>query len=80
MSYPIVTDIIRRVQNEDGIMLDVRPNPEAPEFGVVLTNRGDKDSEEYSGKVDIAFSTEYAKEIGQALIDCAREIEEKRNG
>lgn len=73
MSYPIVTDTIRRVQNEDGETLDIRPWPEAP-IAVALMNSGDK-SEAYFGKLELALNPKFARQVGQALINCANEIE-----
>lgn len=77
MSYPIATDVIRRTQNKDGKCLDVRPWPEAPE-AVALMN-SDKASEEYFGRIELAMSTESARQLGRALIACAEEIERAQN-
>lgn len=74
MSYPVETDVIRRVQNEDGETLDIRPWPDAP-IAVALMNSGGDKSEAYFGKLELALSPKFARQIGQALINCANEIE-----
>jgi hypothetical protein len=74
VNYPIVTDVIRRVQNKEGKCLDVRPWPEGPSF-VTLTNEGDEQSQEYFGALDITLEPEFARHLGRALIACADEIE-----
>ena len=77
MNYPIVTDIIHRIQNDQGKCIDVRPWPEAPSC-VALMN-SNKDSQEYFGNLELAMDTKFARHIGQALIACADEIEKKKD-
>ena len=74
MTYPIASDTIRRIQNEEGLSLDVRPWPDGPDW-VALMAEGDK-NEQWFGKVNIAMKPEFAKLLGEALIKCADELSE----
>lgn len=72
MKYPIVSDTIRRIQNEEGKTIDVRPWPDAPEW-VALIVEG-KENEEWFGQVNIGMKPEFARLLGEALVKCANEL------
>lgn len=77
MSYPVVVDKIRRIQDQSGHTLDVRPWPDGPN-SVGLMNSS-KESEEYFGGVEVVMDPEFARLIGQALIECADEVQGQTN-
>lgn len=79
MSYPVETDTIRRVQNEDGYTLDIRPWPDAPDTTVALMNSSSNTSKKYFGTIEVVMNTEFARQIGEALIQCADELDESKN-
>jgi hypothetical protein len=78
MSYPIATDIIRRIQNEGGHTLDVRPWPDGPDF-VCLMNSSDE-SAEWFGRIELSMEPEFARRLGRALIACADELDKALRG
>ena len=73
MSYPIETDTIRRVHDKKGMALDVHPWPEDP--SAVALGNANRNSVYYFGRIDLAMDTEFARQIGLALIACADEID-----
>lgn len=75
MTYPVACDTIRRIQNEDGMCLDVRPWPESPD--VIALMNSNESSREYFGNIEISMSPEFARELGLALLKCADEIKFK---
>jgi len=78
MKYPIITDTIRRIQNDEGMTLDVRPWPDSPTNSVAIMN-SDEWSEEWFGKIELPMDTQFARLLGEALIKCANEIEESKS-
>lgn len=73
MSYPISCDTIRRIQNNEGQTLDVRPSPDAPDSWVSIMTNG-KDGNEWFGFNEISMKPEFARLLGEALIKCADEL------
>lgn len=73
MSYPICTDKIYRIQNEEGRTLDVRPSPDGPDF-VALMVVGEE-NEDWFGKLNLPMCPEFARQLGKALIECSKDVE-----
>jgi len=65
------------VKNENGACLEICPNPDAPDFGIVL-HSPDKKSEEWFGKVNLILSPDECRTLGSALVEYA-DIFDKRN-
>lgn len=66
------TEVIRRVwYKEEGVCLEIGDYAEAPTSLEVRTV--DDDSKRWFGDLSLAISPEYAKQLGQALIDAAKD-------
>lgn len=69
------TDIIRHVYDDKGNYLIVRPWPDAPDIPVIMT---DEISKEHFGLLNLLLpSTDFARALGNALINCANELDEQ---
>lgn len=68
----VVTDVVRRIWTEQ-VAIDVQPD----EVEMVLVQTKDKEAEEYFGKIEFRLAPEVARALGQAMIDCANELEKK---
>ena len=71
--YPAKTDVIRRVQNNDGEKLDICPWHD--DRSLVVLKNSDPESAKYLGNIELFMFPAFAREIGKALIACADEIE-----
>jgi len=73
MTHDVETEVIRRIYiNTEGVYLEV--GPDADGLGLVeIRNSGSKPSEEWFGKVRFSVEPEFAKQLGQALLDAAGE-------
>lgn len=69
-----VTDILRRVfEGGEGASILVQPCEDGLLVGVKTYD--DDTSKDYFGKVDFEFGPDMARAIGQAMIECANEID-----
>ena len=70
--FNIGTEVILRVQNRDGISLDVVPG-DIP--NIVVVKNTDQISEDYYGPINFGMEPELARHLGRALLNCADEVE-----
>lgn len=70
------TDIIHQVYDESGNFLQIRPWPDEASL-VVLNTVKHKGSEGFFGVTELVMAPEFAREVANALISCAQEIESK---
>lgn len=73
MANDITLETIRRIQNSDGEMIDVKPYPEGPEW-VFICNT-DETSKEYFGEINLIMEPKFARLLAEALLKCADEVE-----
>lgn len=73
------TEHVRRIGHADyeGRFLSVCPGPDAPEVLVMLYADG-KENADYFGPIRLECNSEFMRAIGQALIDCANELEKDK--
>lgn len=68
------TDIIHQVYDENGHFLQVRPWVDDA-GAVALQTINHKHSQEMFGLIELTMTPDFAREIAQALIRCADEVE-----
>ena len=65
-------EVIRRVWNDDeGVYIEIGDYAEAPSAIEIRVNH--EKSRNWFGELSIAIEPEYAKKLGQALIDAAKD-------
>ena len=62
------------VPNENGACLEILPDPDTPDFGIML-HTPDEVSKKWFGDIRMTFMPEDAKELGKVLLDYATEFE-----
>jgi hypothetical protein len=77
IEYNIYMTLIRRIQNKDGGIIDVRPSPDNPinEIALIAHN---EESFKYWGFEEKIINVEYAKLIAEALLKCCSEIQDRK--
>ena len=73
MKVEVETDVVRKVYDRSGHFLEVGPWPDSPNVAALMTIG--KKNEEYFGTINLSMSTEFARQIGRALIACADELD-----
>ena len=70
----IEVDVLRRIwHTPSGAYLEVAPDEDGPDAFIKLRTTT-KDSVGYFGKIDVTFTKQFAKVLGEALIATAAEL------
>jgi hypothetical protein len=68
-------EVHRKVFDEEGHFLTIRPSADFPEGSVMLY--AETSEEEYFGVIRLDLPAGFMRKIGEALIACANELESK---
>lgn len=71
------TDTIYQIYDEQGNFIQVRPYPDSPDSPCLMTVPSPY-SDGFYGKLNVTFTVDFAVELAQALLSCAKDIR-KRN-
>jgi hypothetical protein len=62
------------VTNEDGAHLEIKPDPDAPTFGIIL-HTPDEKSKQWFGDIRLLLSHDEASALGKALTEFADQFD-----
>ena len=68
--------IMRVYDDEEGVYLQIRQNPDFPDSGIEIHTDGVKANEDWFGKVSLCLnSKEQAVKLAQAILEMAEQIQ-----
>ena len=74
MSFEKESVVRLYVKGEGGVCLEICPNPDAPDFGIVLYTPNQKSIDWY-GKVNIILNPDECRKLGEEMVKYADQFE-----
>ncbi len=66
---------LRVYDDEEGVYLEIRQNPDSPEHAIEIHTNGDKNNEDWYGKINLSInSKEQAQALAKAILEMSESI------